>query len=641
MGSPGLLFLVLSGAHAGDGGSAWTDSVQGEFASSRVVARRRPAALEDWLEEAPGLSLVRRGPSAAEPVYRAAGPQRLLVRLDGARIQGACTDHMDPAASYADLEDLDHPSLASGAELGGGGFGTLDLPLRHPNVPGFSWTVGTRAHSAERRLRSSAGLALSEPTWGAAFSGSLSGKGDSRLPGDRRLPLSDESKRHAAGRLEWRPVAGHEVSLRGLFDESRDIGYPALPMDASLARIRQGSAGWTFSGEGVSSGLDAWANDVRHEMDDTRRDGVAMHMDMPGDASTVGARASLGIGGGAWSLRGTSEVWRTRQHAEMTMHPNDGGSTMFLLTWPDVRTTGTTHTLRLARSGLLEPWMAASLERRNLSLTSALGRTEARILEAGASTSRTFLSPGVSAGAGWDALGDSLGLALSWSRRAPEAEQLWGYWLYRARDDRDQLGEPGLGTEATTLVEATWVREEHPWHLRTTVWTSRTDDAIETGSDGTRPMTPGAGGTVRWGNRGTWWRAGGDLDLTRHLREGLVWARASLVRAKGPGDREASQVPPPHATIGLVHALVGRVSGRIQLEGALPQAFPDATEGESRTAGYVVPECAVSGVHGTALRWRWEIALTNPFDQTWRSHLDWGTAPRPGRGVSATLRIQG
>ena len=243
---PGLVLLLAFGAPdplpATVGpDSVLSDSVQGEFASTRVAARRRPPSLEDVLEDVPGMALVRRGPSAAEPVYRAAGPHRLLVRLDGARVQGACTDHMDPTASYADLEDLDHPILSSGASLGGGSFGTLDLPLKRPRLEGFSWTAATLVHSSERRARTAGGVSLGHPAWGASLTGSFSEKGDTRLPDGKRLVLSDETKAHVAGRLEWRPSAGHEISLRGLLDESREIGYPALPMDASLARVRQGA----------------------------------------------------------------------------------------------------------------------------------------------------------------------------------------------------------------------------------------------------------------------------------------------------------------------------------------------------------------------------------------------------------------
>ena len=294
-----------------------------------------------------------------------------------------------------------------------------------------------------------------------------------------------------------------------------------------------------------------------------------------------------------------------------------------------------------SREGTFPAWIEGSLEQRELSLRSDLGRTEAGILKRGSPTARRFLSPGWAAGAGWDDFVDSFALAVSWSRRAPDAEQLWGYWLYRARDNRDQLGEPYLASEATTMAEATWVRESHPFHARTTLWASRTDDAIETDSDPTGAMTPGAVGTVRWGNRGTWWRAGGDLDLTFHMPRGVAWGRANLVRSRGPGGREGAQTPPPNASVGFLHAIHGPYSGRIQLDGALAQVFPDATENERRTEGWLVPELAVSGSHRSVVRWRWEIALTNPFDQTWRQHLDWGDAPRPGRGLSATLRVEG
>lgn len=70
-----------------------------------------------------------------------------------------------------------------------------------------------------------------------------------------------------------------------IFDRAKDVGYPALPMDVSRARAAIASVQHLV--ENIAPVLRSWEtklyyNNVLHEMDDTKRPVVPIHMDMPG-----------------------------------------------------------------------------------------------------------------------------------------------------------------------------------------------------------------------------------------------------------------------------------------------------------------------------------------------------------------------
>ena len=76
-----------------------------------------------------------------------------------------------------------------------------------------------------------------------------------------------------------------------IYDRANDVGYPALPMDVSLARAVIGSL--SYEHKELSDDIALWetklyANSIKHVMDDTNRPDVIIHMDMPGWSDTYG-----------------------------------------------------------------------------------------------------------------------------------------------------------------------------------------------------------------------------------------------------------------------------------------------------------------------------------------------------------------
>ena len=127
-----------------------------------------------------------------------------------------------------------------------------------------------------------------------------------------------------------------------IYDKATDVGYPALPMDVSLAKAIIGSINYEYTNEKkFIHNLEAkiYANSITHVMDDTKRPNVAIHMDMPGWSDTYGFYTKIKAKKNNHSFLANFNGYYNKSLAEMTMYPaNSTEKLMFMLTWPDVRT---------------------------------------------------------------------------------------------------------------------------------------------------------------------------------------------------------------------------------------------------------------------------------------------------------------
>jgi iron complex outermembrane receptor protein len=139
-----------------------------------------------------------------------------------------------------------------------------------------------------------------------------------------------------------------------LFDLAQNVGYPALPMDVSLARAMLFA--FEFQRK-TNNDLKAkiYFNEIYHVMDDSKRDSlfllkklvpgksdsVYMRMDMPGKSATMGAYIQIGF---AWHEKNRlfmkADHYSNNSFAEMTMFMRYAGSSpeapMYMQTWPQM-----------------------------------------------------------------------------------------------------------------------------------------------------------------------------------------------------------------------------------------------------------------------------------------------------------------
>ena len=68
--------------------------------SKETLESGRFTNVGEVLTETPGVSAVRRGASATEPVIRGLGWERVTTQVDGLPLYGACPARMDPPMTY-------------------------------------------------------------------------------------------------------------------------------------------------------------------------------------------------------------------------------------------------------------------------------------------------------------------------------------------------------------------------------------------------------------------------------------------------------------------------------------------------------------------------------------------------------------
>ena len=82
----------------------------------------------DLLKNINGVNAIRRGGHGLDPVIRGQSDQRLNTFLDGAMVYGACSSKMDPASTYANVNNYDSVTVIKGTQsvlFGAGGPGGI------------------------------------------------------------------------------------------------------------------------------------------------------------------------------------------------------------------------------------------------------------------------------------------------------------------------------------------------------------------------------------------------------------------------------------------------------------------------------------------------------------------------------------
>lgn len=626
-----------------------TDSVTVVHGTPRLVR----SAEELVEEQEPAAALVRRGPVAAEPVVHGGSGNQAPVTLDGARIQTGCTDHMDPATSYVEGNDLDDVSVATtaaGLAEGGGTLGKVDVSLRRARLgpESLRWNTAVSGSSVDLGTRAAGNVAWSTPDF--AILTSASARKTENYDGPGRIEVANSSMEKANAYVAATGRLSETDNLRGTFlwDRTGFVGYPALPMDVGLAQAWHGAVAWDHAGTDATALAQVYANSVHHEMDDTHRTDILMHMDMPGDGRVQGAVVGVGTNLGEHELRLRAEGWHGTQIATMTMYPSSG-STMYEETWPRTRTLGENasvwDTYRLSQAWTLEA--SARVEARQFSVLSQLGRKEVRILDQQASTSRDFVLPGGGASLAWkQSEGIAWTISVTDALRAPEMDELWGYYLYRVSDHYEHVGNSHLDPEESRQVELSWKISQGPLKLRAGVWALEINNTIGGAVDSDvypQNMVAGELGVLRFQNLGTSHRVGaeGAANWTPSPRWQLSLVGHWLKDWNTPST-QASQLPGTGGRTSLAWIPSPALGVKSGLDWELPRKARSDLPGLGRGSGYAVPFLELNGSKTfRPVRLRWSLAVRNPFDQTYRSALDWGTAPRPGRNLEAGISLSG
>jgi iron complex outermembrane receptor protein len=609
------------------------------------------ATLEDIMARLPEVALVRRGPYGMEPVIRSFSGGQINVMVDGMVIHGACTDKMDPATIYIEPMNLENLHLQTGTQgfsKGSAIGGTVDMKMAAPKFAhdkALHGKLQTGYQSNSQGWYNAGVLNYNTDRWAFRMSGTFRSHQNYTDGNGKEVLYSQFHKTNFSLATVYKLNYSTLLKADVLADDGRNMGYPALPMDVGSAKARLAALSIEqahHSKRWYQWNAKLYMNDIVHQMDDSKRVNVPMHMDMPGHSNTVGA-----YGEGSYHINASQtlqmrvDAASTSLKASMTMYPA-GEPPMYMLTWPDNRRN------QVGMSGQWQ-WQPDSIHtltvQMRLDAVQSLLTTEQakdHISVAGGNTAPRFdflknVSFSYRHRVGRH---HSVSANAALAQRRPTATELYGFYLFNAFDGFDYIGNTGLKTENAFNAEMGWQWKTNNIRVQATAFYSYlTHYLLGVIDPSFSPMTIGAKGVKVYQNLPQANLYGAEAALQWKITGGL--ALVSTLRSTVASDNKGKPLPliPPLKNITSLRYAINKVFAQLECESAAAQNRVNASVGEMATPGYALLHARV-GYNATIWQKQFSVqaGIENMLDAAYREHLDWGNVLRPGRNIYLQLK---
>ena len=606
-------------------------------------AKGQVASIDEHLSELKNVSLVRRGSYAWEPVVNNMQTERLSTTIDGMKIFYACTDKMDPVTSYVESGNLQSISLNSGLDgnpqATGNIGGSLDLKLRKTgfdNDPfhasasaGHEWNGHVQVYGADAALSS-------HRTYLNA--GAFYRHADNyKVGGGDELQFSQFQKVNVFTNAGLRLAEKDMLEATFIFDRATDVGYPALNMDVAKAEGFITSLSYKHLFRKASWETKVYYNHITHEMDDTKRPDVEIHMDMPGKSCTAGVYSLLTTALKQHDLALNYDLYYNRLFADMTMYPG-GAAPMYMVTWPDVRTLNTgfamTDNISIAHNQSLR--LSAKLAWQQQRLNNEEGYHALRVFFPGMEDAYHQTTGRIAANYALSIKNYALSIGAGWGSRAPTVTEAYGYYLNNTFDQYDYIGNPSLKNESA--VELNSAVKWHP--------TERVNLTLDgnvflfsnyiIGQFETRlsPMTVGAEGVKVYGNISHATIANVSLTTEWQLTEQLCWNGKVSYSSGRDADGDPLPLISPVSWQAELQYHYQRLQAQAVVKGNMRQTNYGGKYGETAASEWAVLNLSAQySFSSITVRG----GVENLFDKQYATYADWNHIPQKGRNIYLNL----
>jgi len=613
-------------------------------------AKGQVASIDEHLSELKNVSLVRRGSYAWEPVVNNMQTERLSTTIDGMKIFYACTDKMDPVTSYVESGNLQSISLNSGLDgnpqATGNIGGSLDLKLRKTgfdNDPfhasasvGHEWNGHVQVYGADAALSS-------HRTYLNA--GAFYRHADNyKVGGGDELQFSQFQKVNVFTNAGLRLAEKDMLEATFIFDRATDVGYPALNMDVAKAEGFITSLSYKHIFRKASWETKVYYNHITHEMDDTKRPDVEIHMDMPGKSCTAGVYSLLMTALKQHDLALNYDLYYNRLFADMTMYPG-GAAPMYMVTWPDVRTLNTgfalTDNISIAHNQSLR--LSAKLAWQQQRLNNEEGYHALRVFFPGMEDAYHQTTGRIAANYQLSIVNYQFSIGAGWGSRAPTVTEAYGYYLNNTFDQYDYIGNPSLKNESA--VELNSAVKWHP--------TERVNLTLDgnvflfsnyiIGQFETRlsPMTVGAEGVKVYGNISHATIANVSLTTEWQLTEQLCWNGKVSYSSGRDADGDPLPLISPISWQSEWIYQYQRFQAQATLKGNARQSNYGEKYGETAAKAWTILNLSAayqwSMINGN---WSIRFGVENLFDKHYATYADWNHIPQKGRNIYMNLTFE-
>lgn len=606
---------------------------------------------DQMLHAMPGINMIRRGNFAAEPMLRGLTSERYVTSIDGMRVFSACTDKMDPVSSYIEpinLRSLETTFGSKGNMAGSSTGGSVNFGLKKPvfnSEDTFSSSFNLGYSSVSNGFDQAMDINYAMPKIAMRLSGVHRKSQNYQDGNNSEVRYSQYEKYNYATSISYRLSDSQMLNFDFLGDDAIDIGYPALPMDVSSAKARILGLTWIapsllfFQDPEVK----VYFNSVKHVMDDTKRDTVAMHMDMPGETKTTGAYIKGNIfDKGVHSIHFKADFFKNFAHAEMTMYPNDSEQLpMFMMTWPDVHRSVTGMEVAHEMSFLDRFSFQSSLRLENAStyISSDFGERQLSVFGKNGNTRREFIKS-LSSSLSWKRLGSSSTISVAYGERLPSVSEQFGFYLFNRQDGYDYIGDPDIQKESNVHFELANQWQGKKSRAKISAFTYLFADYIMGIYDQSLSvMTIGAKGVKWYRNVSEALMHGGELEYQINPLEDLSLQASARYVYGVDFEGEALPQQPPLKTSLSVSRIIKGWNIQPEIEYSATQRRVSDKFNELSTNSFVLLNIRLSKTFQTSkVKYLVTGGVENIGHIAYREHFDIGGILRTGRNFYLNAR---
>ena len=608
------------------------------------------SSIDEYLEKSSKITMIKRGNYAWEPAINNMVSDRISVTIDGMQIFGACTDKMDPITSYVDVSNLSEVHVKSGqqgSENGATIGGSIDLKLQKNNFERETWDFGVDGGyetNANSRIFSSE-FNFSNTKF-FVNSDIIYRKSDNYVAGgDIEIMNSQFEKYNLSTVIGLKTGENGAVIGSVIYDKAIDVGYPALPMDVSLAKAIITSL--SYDRKNISEFINNWEtkiyfNSITHVMDDSKRPNVPIHMDMPGWSDTYGFYSKLHAKRSRHNLLLNINGYYNRSLAEMTMYPNDPNENiMFMLTWPDVKTlyTGIYGKDKINFNNRQSLIVSARFGFQNEHIASEFGLNSLRIFYPEMNDSNSRFLTNISAQYEKEINNFDFIVSTGYGERAPSVSESYGFYLYNSFDNFDYIGNPYLNNEKSIELNMSINYSIKKFRVGAEASFFHISDYIIGEIDPQlTPMTIGADGVKIYTA----------LEYARIFTSTISASYNFLPLFEIDGalgynlgsDYNGEYLPlisPLNYRLAL-HYKKNFFDAEINMNGAAEQSKYNSDYGEDMTDAYTIfnVNAAYNFYFGSNVLFV-KAGVENIFDKYYSTYADWNNIPRPGRNIFVNI----
>jgi len=602
------------------------------------------STVDEYLQKSSKVGMIKRGAYAWEPLINSMPTERTLVTIDGMRIFGACTDKMDPITSYVEVSNLSEATVCSGQE--GACFGTtiggsIDLKRTRNSFRDKTWNINLNSGFESNNTQKIAGLAIdyADSLFYVATDFMFRDADNYKAGNNEEVRFSQFRKLNLSQTIGYKTSDYSFLEASVIYDKATNVGYPALPMDVSLAQALITSIKYEY--KPVDDFIKNWEtklyfNTITHKMDDTKRPNVPIHMDMPGWSKTYGYYSKIEAQKGNHHFLVNLNSFLNNTLAEMTMYPADPNeNAMFMLTWPDVDTfyNGVFLEDNYVFNCHSSLRVSASLGVHSNKIKSQFGLESLKIFYPEMKDSRTRFLKNISSNYTISNGKIQYGVGAGYGERAPAVSEAYGFYLFNSFDGFDQIGNPNLKNEKVLEGNAFIRFKNEKWTVKAeTSYFHIMDYIISKPNPIFIPMTIGANGVKVYSSLDYATIYNVSFSNDYRINDKFSWNTKFIITKGIDSDKMNLPFMSPISYSTNVTYLGRKMSADLTLLGNGVQNDFSPFYGEDKTTDFAI----LNASFGYKFKWNSskllvKVGVENILDTYYSTYLDWNNLPQKGR----------